>query len=36
MRKTKSKPVESHTFAGMASAVAHQAEAAEGFASVLW
>ena len=29
MRKTKSKPVESHIFAGMASAVAHQAEAAE-------
>lgn len=29
MRKTKSKPVESHIFAGMASAVAHQAQAAE-------
>ena len=28
MRKTKSKPVESHIFSGMASAVAHQAQAA--------
>jgi hypothetical protein len=28
MRKTKSKPVESHIFAGMASAVAAQAQAA--------